>query len=79
MVPGDHRGVTEAAAKPKRAIPTNQVIDTGRDVADFPLEVLLNAASSVVYGSLPMLARPGSPGPELRPSPSCDVIGAQWR
>jgi hypothetical protein len=71
-IPGDHRRTTRAATKPDRAN-----INRGR--ADFPFELPLNAASSAAYGFLPRLSSPGEPGPELRPSPSCDVIGFQWR
>ena len=82
-VPGDHRSATKAAAKPERANPTDQGIDADRGVADFTsnfaFEVPLNAASSAAYGSLPRFLRPGSSGPGVRPSPSCDVSGFQWR
>ena len=82
-IPGDHRRATKEAANPERANPTTQETDADRRVADlisvFAFEVPLNAASSVAYGFLPRLPRPGSPGPELRPSPSCDDIGVQWR
>ena len=84
-VPGDHRRVTKAAASPERANPTNQGTSADRRVADllsvfaFVFEVPLNAVSSAAYGFLPRLPRPGSPGPEVRPSPSCDDTGSQWR
>jgi len=63
-----------------RANPTNPGTDVDRGVADFlldfPFELPLKASSSAAYGSLP---RPEEPGLELRPSPSCDVVGFQWR
>ena len=81
-VPGDYRMAARTAAKPDRANPTNTGIDADRGAADFPLEFPLEfplkLLSSAAYGSLPSWARPGSLGPELWLSPSCEVTGSQW-